>query len=75
MKVTNKEEFEDFYPYSKDQISEYPKEYPCIVNWEYEGGGLMGEYKQVYVAYFPKNTTSDEAFRIGLEDNPWTPLK
>ena len=30
MIVNSKEEFEDFYPYSKDQIDEYPKEYPCV---------------------------------------------
>jgi hypothetical protein len=74
MLVNNKEEFEDFYPYSKDQISEYPKEYPCVCKWEHEGGGLTGDYKQVCVAYFPVNATPNEAFLIGLR-NPWTPLK
>ena len=67
-KVNNKKEFKDFYPYEdKSKIKTYPKEYPCIVNWEYEGGGLMGEYKQVYVLYYPKNvSTIEEAFEMGL---------
>lgn len=69
MIVNSKEEFEEFYPYSKDQIGEYPKEYPCVCKWMWEGGGLMGEYKQVYVIYFPKNVTINEAFIKGLESN------
>ena len=64
--INNKKEFEEFFPYSSDQIREYPKEYPCVCSWSREGGGLMGEYKQVYVTYFPKNVTSDEAFLKGL---------
>ena len=74
MKVTNKEDFEDFYPYSKDQIKEYPKEYPCITKIVYVDGGLMGDYKEVHVAYFPKNVSAEEAFLIGLF-NPWEKLK
>jgi hypothetical protein len=46
----------------KDQIDEYPSEYPCVCACEEEGGGLMGEYKVVYVTYFPKNVTIEEAF-------------
>ena len=73
--INNKEEFESFYPYDdKKHIKNFPKEYPCVAKWEDEGGGLMGDYRQVYVAYFPKNTTSDESFLIGLK-NPWTILK
>ena len=66
MIINNKEEFENFYPYSKDQIGEYPKEYPCICYWQEEGGGLTGYYKQIYVIYFPKNLTPHEAFIEGL---------
>jgi hypothetical protein len=74
MIINNKEEFENFYPYSKDQIKEYPSEYPCVCTWEEEGGGLMGEYKVVYVTYFPKNVTIEEAFLQGL--NPkWKNIK
>jgi hypothetical protein len=72
--IDNKEEFEEFYPYSKDQIGEYPKEYPCVCTWEEEGGGLMGEYRQVYVLYFPKDVTIEEAFLLGVKRN-WQPLK
>lgn len=73
-KINNNEEFEDFYPYDKKYIKEYPKEYPCVVKLEWEGGGLMGDYKQVYVAYFPKNVSIEEAFLMGLEYS-WTKLK
>ena len=74
MIINNKEEFESFYPYDKKYIDEYPREYPCVCKWEHEGGGLAGDYKQVYVAYFPKNITSNESFLIGLR-NPWEILK
>jgi len=74
MIVNNNEEFENFYPYDKKYIKEYPKEYPCVVKWEYEGGGLMGDYRQVYVAYFPKNLTPNEAFVKGLR-YVWKKLK
>ena len=67
MIINNKEEFQDFYPYSKDQIDEYPSEYPCVCVCEEEGGGLMGEYKVVYVTYFPKNVTIEEAFLQGMK--------
>jgi hypothetical protein len=66
MVINNKEEFENFYPYSKDQIKEYPKEYPCVCSWSEEGGGLMGEYKIIYATYFPKNVTTQEAFIQGM---------
>jgi hypothetical protein len=74
MIINNKEEYEEFYPYSKDKIKEYPKEYPCICSWSTEGGGLMGEYRQVYVIYFPKNLTADEAFLKGLYPE-WIEIK
>jgi len=74
MIINSKDEFENFYPYSKDQINEYPKEYPCVCKWRREGGGLMGEYKQVYVIYFPKNVTNNEAFMMGLYAS-WEILK
>lgn len=74
MIINNKKEFENFYPYSKDQIDEYPKKYPCVVKIENEGGGLMGDYLQVYVAYFPEKKTSYESFLCGL-NNPWKILK
>lgn len=67
-KISNKEEFEQFYPYeNKTSIKKYPKEYPCICDWENEGGGLMGEYKQMYVLYYPKNiSTIEQAFELGV---------
>ena len=76
MIINNKQDFENFYPYDKKYIDEYPKEYPCICKFEYEGGGLMGEYKQVYVAYFPKNKNINlnESFIEGLY-YIWKPLK
>lgn len=63
--INNKEEFEQFYPYSKDQIDNYPKEYPCMCNWFEEGGGLMGEYRQVYVLYYPKDVDK-KSFEQGV---------
>jgi hypothetical protein len=54
MIINNKKDFENFYPYSKDQIKEYPSEYPCVCAIEEKGGGLMGEYIEVFVTYFPK---------------------
>jgi hypothetical protein len=73
--INNKEEFEEFFPYpKKDQIREYPKEYPCVCKWEHEGGGLMGDYRQPYVAYFPKEGTLQDAFLDGLKQ-PWIILK
>jgi hypothetical protein len=74
MIIHNKEEFEEFYPYLNKEIKEYPKEYPCVCRWYHEGGGLMGEYKQVYVTYFPKNVTPEEAFIKGLNVN-WIKLR
>jgi hypothetical protein len=64
--INNKEEFEEFYPYDKNYITEYPKEYPCVAKWEYEDCGLMGDKRQVYVAYFPKDVTLEDAFIKGL---------
>jgi hypothetical protein len=68
MVINNKEEFEKFYPYDKKYITEYPSEYPCVVKVEFIDGGLAGDYKQVYVAYFPKNIK--DSFIYGLS-NPW----
>jgi len=66
MIITNDKEFEEFFPYPKKYIKNYPKEYPCICRRSLEGGGLTGEYYNVYVTYFPKNVTPNEAFLIGL---------
>jgi len=74
MIISNKKEFEKFYPYEKKYIAEYPKEYPCIVKLETEGGGLIGDYKQVYVAYYPKTLTANNSFFEGLYYE-WKPLK
>jgi hypothetical protein len=72
--INNKQEYEDFYPYkNKAGIKQYPNEYPCVCTWEEEGGGLMGEYRQVYVLYFPKDVTVEEAFLLGLSQN-WKKL-
>ena len=73
MIINNKKEFEEFYPYSKDQIKNYPKEYPCLCKWTWEGGGLMGEYKQTHVLYFPKNITIEKAFLLGVKSQ-WEEL-
>lgn len=66
MEINNKKEFEEFYPYDKQYIDEYPKEYPCIVRWDTQGGGLMGDYKQVYIAYYPNNLSPNKSFEEGL---------
>lgn len=74
--INNQEEYKEFFPYeNKESIKEYPTEYPCICTWEEEGGGLMGEYRQMYVIYFPKDDVSvNEAFLLGLKSN-WKKLK
>ena len=73
--IKNKKEFEGFYPYApKYKPTTYPKEYPCVVKWEYEERGIMGDEKIVYVAYFPKNLTMEQAFIEGLEYK-WIMLK
>lgn len=74
MVINNKKDFENFYPYSKDQIKEYPSEYPCVCALEEKGGGLMGEYIEVFVTYFPKNVTIKEAFIQGMKPK-WIKLK
>lgn len=51
----------------------YPKEYPCICKIVEEGGGLMGEYYEMHVAYFPKNVTIKDAFIMGI-NNPFKKL-
>ena len=72
--INNQQEFEDFFPYdNKASIKQYPKEYPCVCTWETEGGGIMGDYRQVYVAYFPKNVSVEEAFVLGLKQ-PLEPI-
>lgn len=66
--INNKQEYEDFYPYAnKAGIKQYPKEYPCVCTYEQEGGGLVGEYWQMYVLYFPKDVTVEEAFFLGVK--------
>jgi hypothetical protein len=66
--INNQQEYEEFYPYeNKAGIKQYPKEYPCVCTYEQEGGGLMGEYWQMYVAYYPKNVSVEEAFLLGLK--------
>ena len=68
--INNKQEYVDFYPYeNKAGIKEYPSEYPCVCKVEIEGGGLMGDYRQVYVIYFPKDVSIEEAFLLGLKEN------
>ena len=68
--INNQQEYEAFYPYeNKAGIKQYPKEYPCVCTYELEGGGLMGEYWQMYVAYFPKDVSIQEAFLLGLKRN------
>lgn len=75
MIINNNEEFELFYPYEKKYVKQYPypKEYPCVCRWFTEGGGLMGEYRQVYVTYFPKDLTPEQAFLAGINAE-WEPL-
>jgi hypothetical protein len=73
--INNQEEYKDFFPYAnKESIKEYPTEYPCVCKVEIEGGGLMGDYRQVYVIYFPKDVSIEEAFLLGLKSN-WKKLK
>ena len=72
--IKSVDEFINFYPYEEKYIDEYPKEYPCICKWEYEGGGLTGDIRQVYVAYYPQNLNINETFELGLK-NPWLKLK
>jgi len=72
--INNKEEFEEYYPYDKKYIKEYPKEYPCIAKCEIEDRGIMGDERVVYLAYYPKNLTSNEVFYKGLNYS-WIPLK
>jgi hypothetical protein len=45
--INNKKEFEEFYPYDKKYIKEYPQEYPCIAKWEYEERGIMSKLSHV----------------------------
>lgn len=73
MIINNKEEYEIFHPYSNDRIQEYPTEYPCVCKITYEEGGLMGDYKLIWVIYFPKNVTVEDAFVLGLNGN-WIKL-
>jgi hypothetical protein len=72
--INNKEEFEKFYPYSKEHIKKYPKEYPCVCKIEWTDCDLMGDYSQVYITYFPQITDVREAFIKGLEVE-WEILK
>lgn len=72
--INDKKEFEEFYPYDKKHIKEYPKEYPCIVKCESEERGLMGDEKVVYVAYYPNKNSSNDLFFEGL-NYKWVILK
>ena len=75
MKINNKEEYIEFYPYKdKESIIDFPKEYPCICTKSWEDAGLMGTYWKVYVIYYPKNVTIEEAFEKGLNAN-WETLE
>ena len=74
MKINDKREFEQFYPYDTKYIKEYPKEYPCYCKVEVRDGGIVGDWKQVYVAYIPKVTSIEEAFVKGLQYK-WKPIK
>jgi len=74
MIINNKKEFENFYPYDKKYITEYPKKYPCICKSQEESRGIMGYERQVYVAYYPKDLTANDSFLEGLYYK-WQPLK
>jgi hypothetical protein len=74
MVINNKKEFEEIYPYDKNYIQEYPIEYPCVVKIEHEDCGLFGDYKRLYVAYFPNTKKIKQAFIDGL-NYKWKPLK
>ena len=73
MIIGNKKEFEHFYPYAKQFIKSYPKEYPCICKIVTEDKGIMGDDRIVYVAYYPKTLTANNAFMAGLYYE-WKPL-
>ena len=60
--INNKEEFEKFYPYKKEHIEEYPKEYPCMCKVQEESIGVMGYEWKVYVAYHMNALDSDISF-------------
>lgn len=66
MVINNSEEFEQAYPYGKEYIKHYPKEYPCILSIYEEDAGLMGTYREAYVYYIPKNVSINEAFLLGM---------
>jgi len=36
VKINNKEEFEQFYPYDNKNRIDYPKIYPYICEWRYD---------------------------------------
>ena len=64
MIIYNKEQFEEFYFYSKDQIkeSDYPKEYPCVCKQKYWDGGLVGSHVDHVIIYAPKNVNKIDYF-------------
>jgi len=70
--VRTKEDYEKIY-YYKSKIKKYPREYPCVVKIESEGGGIGGDYMQYYATYFPRNVQSNFAYCLGLSA-AWHPL-
>ncbi len=72
--INNKEEYEEFSPYGKQFIKNYPKEYPCIVKKEWTNCGIMGDHQEVRVAYYPKYVSINAAFYKGLDYN-WETLR
>lgn len=68
-RIGSKEEWEDFYYYSKSgyKPKKYPKSYPCFAKKEDCDGGIGGDYVSHYVCYAPKKYSASGAFLAGLE--------
>lgn len=52
--VESQEEFESLYPYKKSKCGNYPKRYPCLVNFEQSDSGLNGDSYILKIIYIPK---------------------
>ena len=49
--VKNRNEFVSLFPYKKSKPSKFPKKYPCLVEYEYDEGGLGGDYYYLKVIF------------------------
>lgn len=53
--INNRQELELICPYKKSKPTYHPKEYPCLVEYEYIANGLGGGYYGLNVIYIPDN--------------------